>query len=117
MLNFLLTIIYLLLFFWLRVENLSGTVVTKKPDTVEMLDSQPIQRLPSSSGYVERVNSNVTLQQHSSGKSYAVPDNSDKSSTLRSATINRKAFSVQDKVHLAIKSIFPDHSILSTSKQ
>ncbi|XP_042409487.1 serine/threonine-protein kinase ATG1-like isoform X1 [Zingiber officinale] len=82
--------------FW--VDNLSGTIVTKKPDAVEMLDSQPIQRLPSSSGYVERVNSNVVLQQHSSGKSYAVSDNSDKSSTLRSATMNRKAFSVQDKI-------------------
>ncbi|RWW55674.1 hypothetical protein BHE74_00037670 [Ensete ventricosum] len=81
----------------LRVENLSGTLVAKKTDTEEKPDSQAIQeQLGSSFGFPEEIAHSD--EQHSLVNNAAIPASKAKCSTLKSASISRKAFSVQDKV-------------------
>ncbi|WOL07776.1 hypothetical protein Cni_G16524 [Canna indica] len=74
-------------------ENLSGTVM-KKTDTEERLDSQMTkEQLPSSSVSAKITNSSVVPENSS-----AIFASVAKNSTLKSATISHKAFSVQDKI-------------------
>ncbi|CAL9772231.1 unnamed protein product [Musa acuminata subsp. burmannicoides] len=81
--------------FW--VENLSGTLVAKKTDTEEKPDSQAIQeQLAPSFGFPEEIAHSD--EQHSLVNNAAIPASKAKRSTLKSASISRKAFSVQDKI-------------------
>ncbi|XP_010923631.1 serine/threonine-protein kinase 1 [Elaeis guineensis] len=82
----------------LWVENATGTVISKQPDVEQKPDTETIQAsVPSSFELMEKSNSDSMLQKQREDGTKAGAG-SGPNSTLRSATISHKAFSVQDKV-------------------
>lgn len=76
---------------------MSGTTVAKKSETEQRLDLQAIQEQPSSSFEFEKI-ADSSVQQDGLGSNFVASAGKAKNSTLKNATISRKAFSVQDKV-------------------
>lgn len=83
---------------FVRLENATGTVISKQPDVEQKPDTKTIQAsVPSSFELMEKPYSDGILQKRSEDSTKAGAG-SDTKSTLKSATISHKAFSVQDKV-------------------